>query len=255
MEGDGPVETIGRGLEIAGRGDRLIIANTGIAYHEMLGLSGPHHSGTAKHPFVVVGNGATIDGTVLAAPGAWRHVAGNTFAMRPRRLTYQHLFLEGTPLARGEAMIPEALQPLEWTLADGHLYFTTEENRVPESYDLRHCGLQTGITLYNTQHIRIENLVIQGFQQDGINAHELVDHCDLVDIECRANGRSGLSVGGVSRLRVAGSNFYDNGRVQVRTEGLAELELNQCDVADEPALPFSAEGRRLLIDGKPLTTR
>src|SRR5690606_40787783 len=142
--------------------------------------------------FVIVGNGATLDGTILAAPGAWRHVAGSTFAMRPRRLTFQHLFLAGKPLSRSEATAPEALRPLEWELAGGHIYFTTEDNRVPESYDLRHCGLQTGITLYNVQNVRIENLVIQGFQQDGVNAHELVSTCELVEIECRANGRSGL---------------------------------------------------------------
>ena len=201
-----------------------------------------------------MGNGALIDGTVLAAPGAWRHVAGSTFAFRPRRLTYQHLFLAGTPLSRSDGNAPEAMEPLEWMLADGRIFFTTEDNRVPESYDLRHCGLQTGITLYNTQHVRIENLVIQGFQQDGVNAHELVSHCELVDLECRANGRSGLSVGGVSRVRVTRSNFYDNGQVQVRTEGLAALELLQCDVSDETVPPFSAEGRSLLIDGKPLAS-
>src|SRR5690606_25077001 len=121
------------------------------------------------------------------------------------------------------------------------------------SYELRHCGLQTGITLYNTRHVRIENLIVQGFQQDGINAHELVSHCQLVNVECRANGRSGLSVGGVSRVSVVGSHFYDNGRVQVRTEGLAHLELTGCDVAEEPAPAYSAGGRRLLVDGEPVT--
>jgi hypothetical protein len=95
--------------------------------------------------------------------------------------------------------------------------------------------------------------VIQGFQQDGVNAHELVSHCELIEVECRANGRSGLSVGGVSRLDVVRSNFYDNGRVQVRTEGLASLELSQCDVAEEPSPAYSADGKQLLIDGKSLT--
>ena len=253
-QGDGPVETISRGLRIAGRSDRLIIANTGIPYNEMISLSGPHHSGSVERPFTIVGNGAVIDGTILAAPEAWSHVADSTFAMPPRRLTYQHLFLDGKPLPRSDASQALDLQPLQWALADGKIYFATQDNRVPESYDLRHCGLQTGITLYNTRHVQIENLVIQGFQQDGINAHELASRCDLIDVECRANGRSGLSVGGVSHVRVIRGNFYDNGRVQVRTEGLAKLELYQCDVAEGSSPPYSAEGKSLLVDGQLITT-
>jgi hypothetical protein len=254
-QGDGPVATISRALQLAGRSDRIVVANTQVLYHDMIGLSGPHHSGTSERPFVIVGNGAVLDGTVVAQPGAWRHMQGNVFAIRPRRLTYQQLFLAGNPLKRQDypalfAGTP-ALQPLEWALADGHLFFCVEDGRAPEFYDLRHAGLQTGITLYNTRHVRIENLVIQGFQQDGINAHELVRNCELVDVECRANGRSGLSVGGVSRVLAVRSHFYDNGRVQVRNEGLAHLALDECDVDDTTAPAYSAQGERLLVDGQP----
>lgn len=250
---DGPVRTLCAAFARAGRADRIVLANTGEPYREMISLSGPHQSGFKGRPFVIEGNGAVLDGTVTAEPGAWQHVEGNVFALRPRRLTYQQLFSNGKPLTRAVLYSKyevSQLQPTEWALLDGRMFFRTEGNKIPENYGLRHTLLQTGITLYDVRHVRIENLVIQGFQQDGINAHELVRDCQLVDVDCRANGRAGLSVGGVSRVEAVQCNFYDNGRVQVRTEGLAELKLIDCDVDTSGAPAFESGGRSLTANGK-----
>lgn len=252
---NGPVRTLAAALARADVADRIELANTGAAYREPISLSLPRHQGLAGRPFTINGNGAILDGTVVAAPGAWRHLEGNVFAMRPRRLGYQRLFDNGQPLTQVElTSLREAavLQPMQWSLVDGQLLFATEGNQIPENYALRHAGLQTGVTLYDVRHVRIENLIVQGFQQDGINAHELVRDCELMEVECRANGRAGLSVGGVSRVTVLKSNFYDNGRVQVRSEGLAELDLIDCDVeaTGEPA--YEAKGRALRVNNEPI---
>ncbi len=252
---NGPVRSLCAALCRAGRADRIVLANTGDPYRESISLSLPQHSGFHDKPFVIDGSGAVIDGTVMASQGAWRHVVGNVFAMRPRRLTYQQLFNAGQPLKQTALLSSyevQSLQPLEWALFDGQIFFRTQGNQAPVDYALRHAGLQTGITLYDVRHVRIENLIIQGFQQDGINAHELVRDCELIDVDCRANGRSGLSVGGVSRVLAVRCNFYENGRVQVRTEGLAELELAACDVGDTTAPAFRTKGRSLVVDGKTL---
>ncbi len=251
----GPVRTVRAALARAGRADRIVLAATGEPYREEISLSLPRHSGFRERPFVIDGGGAMLDGTVVADPRAWRHVEGNVFAMRPRRLTYQQLFDAGQPLERvpmWNAYEASGLDPLQWALLNGVMYFATEENQTPPDHALRHAGLQTGITLYDVRHVRIENLVIQGFQQDGINAHELVRDCVIVDVDSRANGRSGLSVGGASRVLAERCNFYSNGRVQVRTEGLGELELVGCDVGDDTAPAYEADGRRLLVDGQPV---
>jgi hypothetical protein len=253
---NGPVRSISVALARASRADRIVLADTGQPYREPISLSLPQHSGFPDKPFVLDGGGAVLDGTVTAAPGAWRHVEGNVFAMRPRRLTYQQLFSAGQPLKQAALLSRYEvanLQPLEWALFDGQIFFRTEGNKIPQEYTLRHAGLQTGITLYDVRHVLVQNLVVQGFQQDGVNAHELVRDCQLVDIDSRANGRSGLSVGGVSRVSAVRSNFYENGRVQVRTEGLAELELTSCDVGHTTAAAFRTQGRSLIVDGKVVT--
>jgi hypothetical protein len=148
--------------------------------------------------------------------------------------------------------IEQELRPLEWALAEGQILVRTEANRLPDSYDLRHAGLQTGITLYNTHHVRVQNFIIQGFQQDGINAHELVRDCELVNVELRANGRSGLSVGGGSRVTVRNSNSYDNGVSQVRSEGSARIAIEKSDIDKKSMMPFDQAGGEITVDGAPV---
>jgi hypothetical protein len=255
--GDGPVRTLDRALRLVRRGDRIVLANTGEPYREMISLCDVGQRGYADLPLVIQGNGATLDGTVTAAPGAWKYENDNIFSFRPRRLTYQQLFRDGQPLRRVQsinyagATLP--IEPLEWALLTDRIAFRVEEGKLPEQYALRHAGLQTGITLYNTEYIRIENLVIQGFQQDGINAHELVRQCELVNVECRANGRSGISVGGVSRVNIVNSNCYDNGRAQLRVEGQGSVTASGCEFGknstDVPWLEL--RGGRAVVDGVP----
>ncbi|QDU90117.1 hypothetical protein Pla175_35170 [Pirellulimonas nuda] len=251
----GPVRTISRALCLALPGDHVLLTDTGVPYREQVSIAGPRLHGSERRPLVLDGRGAVLDGTVEAAPGAWRPAVGNVFALALRRLSTQQLFSAGEPLKRvsltRSADAPLALEPLEWSLVDRRLLVKLEQDRLPESYDLRHAGLETGVTLYNTHHVIVRNLVVQGFHLDGLNAHELVRDCLVDNIDSRANGRSGLSVGGVSRVEAIASNFYDNGRVQVRVEGQAELALESCEVAaSEGAAKFKTAGGELKVNGQ-----
>ena len=254
--GAGPVRSINRALRLVLPSDRVVIANTGQPYREQLSISGRCLRGSERNPLVITSDGAVLDGSVIAETGAWRHLQDDVFLLRPRRLAFQQLFRDGKPLDRVRLVshldAPQALKPLEWSLVGGALLFRAEENRLPRSYGLRHAGLQTGVTLHNTRHVVIEGLVIQGFQQDGVNAHELVRDCVLRNVQCRANGRSGLCAGGVSRLRAEGCNLYDNGEVQARASGLATLDLVGCDIQQSDDAPATQmQGGKILIDGQP----
>jgi hypothetical protein len=259
-EGEGPVRSIQRALCLAQPGDHIHIAGTNVPYREQISISGPCLQGRADRPLVISGNGAVLDGTVVAEQGAWQHFAGDVFALRPRRLAYQQLYIGATPAKRVRLVdftaVDAALDPLEWALADHAILFRVEKDQLPAAYNLRHAGLQTGITLYNSQHVRIEDLVIQGFQQDGINAHELVRDCVITGVECRANGRSGISAGGISQITVRSSNLYDNGVAQLRVEGQARVAIDKCDIADAPdTMQYDVQGGTLTVDGERVTTQ
>lgn len=257
---NGPLKTINHALEIACPADRVILADTNQPYREQISICGPRLHGFKGKPFTILGNGAVLDGTVRAELGAWKPLSGDVFAMTPRRLRFQQLFREGKPLKRANLAsgveVAQALEPLQWVLARNQLLFRVEEGKLPQAYGLRHSGLQTGITLYNTHHVVIQDLIVQGFQQDGINCHELVRDCELRGVECRANGRSGLSTGGVSRVNATLSNFYDNGTVQVRTEGMSRLRLAKCEVSKKsPGRAFEVRGGRLDANGERILAR
>ena len=49
----GPCQTIGKALRLAGKGDRIVIANTGQPYHECLSVQAGPHSGLPGEPFTI----------------------------------------------------------------------------------------------------------------------------------------------------------------------------------------------------------
>lgn len=251
--GHGPCRTIARALRAAERGDQIVLANTGVPYRESITLEGGRHSGYPSRPFAIRGNGAILDGSWPVRDNAWEHYRDDVFRFRPPRMAYQQMFLDAVPIERlkvsstgGE--IPE-LQPLTWCLFDRQIYFRTEKDKLPQLYDLAHAGYQTGITLYKCEGIIIDDLIVQGFQLDGLNAHEGVFKMQLIRVTARGNGRSGISVGGASRVKLDACVVGNNGAAQVRTEGWSSTELVDCDLIDNTAPALIREGGRVTVNG------
>ena len=107
---------------------------------------------------------------------------GHLFRFRPPKTAFQVLYLDGKPTRRREIGSTDELgdlQPLEWCLYQQHVYFCVEPNRQPQSYAMTFTALQVGITLYEVHHVVVKDLVIQGFQLDGVNAHDGVRETTL----------------------------------------------------------------------------
>lgn len=236
----GAVRSLRRALELAEGSDRIILKDSGEPYQESVTLQAGKHTGIPTRPFTIIGNGATLDGSAPVPKDVWEHVEGNVFRFRAPRTSFQVLFLAGKPLARRfvdrDAGFPE-LQPLEWCLFERHVYLCVEKDKLPRQYDLSHTSLPVGVTLYEARHIVISDLVVQGFQLDGLNAHDSVFDATFVGLTCRGNGRSGISVGGASRVRIIACLIGDNGAAQVRTEGFSRTEILNCDLVESPSAP------------------
>jgi hypothetical protein len=78
----------------------------------------------------------------------------------------------------------------------------------------------------------VENLIVQGFQLDGVNVHDNVFAARLLEITSRGNGRSGISVGGASRVQIEACLLGNNGAAQLRTEGHSVTTLKNNDLID-----------------------
>jgi parallel beta-helix repeat protein len=236
---DGPVRTIAKALRHADHIDRIILANSGEPYRESISLVG-RHSGIERAPFTIVGNGAVLDGQLPVPEDDWEFYRGTVFQFQPQRLSAaQQLFVDGKPLVKGAGVTADGrlppLKQMEWRYYDEHIQFRPEDNRLPQSYALSYAAAPVGITLYQVINVEIQDLVVQGYQLDGINAHDSAFGVRLVGVTARGNGRSGISIGGSSQATLEGCLVGNNGLAQVRTEGWSHTRLVNCNLLDNTA--------------------
>ncbi|MDX1946912.1 MAG: right-handed parallel beta-helix repeat-containing protein [Pirellulaceae bacterium] len=246
----GPCRTIAKALRIARKSDRIVLANTGAPYRESISIQGANHSGDEVSAFQIVGNGATLDGTISLAAADWEFLHTDIFRVRPPLMSFQQLFLADQPAPRRQpppGQLPK-LAAGEWCLWEGWIYFRTQDGRLPQTYSPSCCGLTVGITLYDVTDVMVSDLVLRGFQLDGINAHDTVRRTDLVGLNAHHNGRSGISVGGASRVRIDTCAAAGNGVAQIRTEGFCIVQTidNQLDATSAPAIV--SEGGKIVAE-------
>jgi hypothetical protein len=252
--GRGPVQTLKQALWLAVGGDHISLANTGTPYRESVTLFGPKHSGIATRPFVIDGNGAILDGSAPIDIDAWRHDHDDVFRVRPERMAYQQLFLDGRPAARrnlaSTLAAPPELQPLEWALYDGEIYFRVEQGRLPEQYKPSDARLTVALTLYKVEYVTIANLVVQGYQLDGINIQDCRAPCVITQCTARGNGRSGVAVCGASQATIDACLAGNNGQSQLHLEGPSTTRVENCNLLPNTGPKWLKEGgSRLWVDG------
>jgi hypothetical protein len=254
--GRGPNQTIWRALRSTHPGDRIVLAKTEEPYRESISLVGSKHSGHALRRFVIEGSGAVLDGSRPVPYDAWQFVSGDIFRFQPERMDFQQLFHEGVPLVRRPYSPLHyrklELEPREWALAGGWVYFCVEKGKIPQEYHLGYAALQTGVTVYKVEGVEINNLVVQGFQLDGINLNDAIGPTVIAGVTSRGNGRSGITVTGVSHVDLQGCLLGDNGQCQLLVQEFGEANLSNCDVVDNTGPKWEVKnGAKLLIDGKP----
>ncbi len=250
----GPVRTIAKALRLAQAGDHIILANTSEPYREAIGLMGSKNSGLPGFPFVIEGNGATLDGSKGVPADAWKYHGGDVFCFRPEKLGFQQLFTRGRPAVRhpttpADVTLP-SLEPLEWCLSEGRVFFRVEEGRLPDDYELSCCHERVGITLYHVEGVVIENLIVQGFQLDGVNASDVVRDVSLSGLTCCGNGRSGIRAGGASRVDIDNCVLADNGQAQLLCEDYSRTHVNDCQLIANTAAALVLRGGSVSIDGQ-----
>jgi len=202
----GPYKTIRRALSVAKKGDRVILAKTNLPYRESVTLQAGRNSGHPRLPFTLIGNGATLDGRSPISSSAWEHHRGDVYRIRLSRKSHARLFLDDQPVSllrvRPSAGAIPNLQLKQSCLHRGYLYFRTEAGKSPSHYNLSLAALRVGITLYEVRHVIIQDLVIIGFQLDGVNAHDGVFDGVIVNVQSKHHGRAGFAVSGASRVRL-----------------------------------------------------
>ncbi len=253
---NGPIASLGKALRIARKGDRIVLANTGVAYKESITLQGGNNSGWEFSPLIIEGNGAILDGRAPVPVDGWKHARGDVYCFAPTYKTHHQLYLDDRPASRvvvEDMSQLDMLQPMQWCLTGGMIFFRTEKDRGPGSYRLTYTARRTGITLYEVRNVKILDLIVQGFQLDGINVHSNCYGVELGGITSRGNGRSGVSVGGASRALLSKSLLGDNGVVQLRGEGFSKTTVVDSTLLENTAPATFREEAQITIDGQKLS--
>jgi hypothetical protein len=194
-------------------------------------------------------------GAVRASDGSktsevWKSV----FRFQPPRVQYQQLFLNGRPVPRvaagAAADEPPKLDPLQWCLHRGYIYFAVERQKLPADYPLSYASRPAGISLLAVQNVLIQDFTIQGFHLDGINALESCRMVRTLRVTCRGNGRSGIAVGGASLVDVDQSLVGDNGFAQLLTLPWSETHLRSSELMSNTAAAWVDHGGKVFRDGQ-----
>jgi len=250
----GPVRTIAKAIQLAAGSDTIVLAKTEQPYRESISLVGSRASGLAQKPFTIQGNGATLDGSAPVPARAWQNFDGPVFRFQPPEIGCQQLFLDNRPAVRvvsnRASTGPSELKPKQWCLYDGQIYFCVELKKLPADYKLTYAHMQTGITLFHVDRVLISDLTVQGFRLDGINLQNSARHVSLVNVTCRGNGRSGVTVGGASLLELNRSLLGDNGQSQLLTLSASETFVHNSHLLSNTAPGWVDQGGRVYLDDK-----
>jgi hypothetical protein len=246
----GPVRTIAKALRLAQAGDHVILAKNDEPYRECVSITGARRSGApGEMPFVLDGNGATIDGSAPIPNDAWTHYRDNIFRFRPKRLIHAVLFAHGRSIAPlplpQTAAYPPRLEPMQWCVLEGAIYFAVERGKLPPDYKLRYAELTTGITLYEVRQIVLRNLAVQGFQADGVAAAVGARDVTLENVTCTANGQSGVCAGGGAQLALSACKLFGNGKAQLMTLDNSEVHLLSSELTNDTARGWVDRGGRV----------
>lgn len=244
---DGPVRTISRALKLVKTSDRIIVDPKGGPYRESLTLFGKNASGSTLGPLVIEGCGAVLDGSDPIPRGIWRHYRDDIYrfqlTMQPVNTTYFHILngdqvLKKVEVPSDASAIPE-LETDCWCIFKGFLYLRVEEDKTPilsPEYNLFYSARMTGISLVQVGDVRIHDLTVQGFQIDGISAANGAQKIVLDNVVCRANGASGLSVGGASSVYAGYCEFIENHSTQVVAKSYGKGHLYDCTIQENGAI-------------------
>ncbi len=247
-----PVRTIAKALRLARAGDRIVLANSHRPCRECVSQVGTRHSGAARLvPFILDGNGATLDGSAPIPADGWTHFRDDIFRFRPKALIQPVLFLNGrsiSPLPLPQATAcPPKLKPRQWCAIEGAIYFAVEATRLPPDYKLSYAELPTGITLYQVDQVVIRNLKIRGFQADGVAAAVGARNVVLDHVTCSANGQSGVSVRGGAQVEINSCTLAGNGQSQLLTLPNSETLLLASELANDTARGWVDQGGRVYL--------
>lgn len=235
----GPVRTLRRAMNLVEFGDRVILTRAGAVYYDSLSLTGRRRSGNESHPFTVIGNGAILSGQRAVTPQGWRQSGPDLWKLTLTRKGYNRLLRNGTSLPElqhesgGNPL--ESLAAGQWTAWQGSLYFRSD-GEAPATQSFTYAAEQTGLTLYQVEHVRIVGITFRDFRFDGVHAQNTCRNVTLEGVDCINNGRAGFAISGSSQVDIVGGKAAENGRHNVLISNRGSAAIRDLTMDGDPTV-------------------
>ncbi len=130
------------------------------------------------------------------------------------------------------------LNELDAALFEGYLYFRPEKGKTPEDYKLEITALRTGITLNHVDHVVIRNLIVQGFQMDGVSLANSATNVVIEQCTIRGNARAGMAVGWGSDVKASRILMCANAFSEVLTLPYSRVKIEKSRLSGDYGKPW-----------------
>ncbi len=204
-----PLATIARAISLSQTSDTIVLANSGIAYHEPILLA--RRGGTPQKPFTIEGNGAVLSGLKALPPEKWQTTGDDLYFFPVSQTPYGQPYLAdaGNKLVKGAAPDALAADQFSWDRQAG-IYFRCAAGKTPADYDLGATLITSGFATSSASYIVCRNLVCEYFANDGFNMHGDCRGIYLENVVARFNGDDGISIHETGGLVVRNAHVHHN---------------------------------------------
>ncbi|MBP5637954.1 MAG: hypothetical protein J6X55_00615 [Victivallales bacterium] len=205
-----PFLTIAKSMAVLQAGDTLIMAPGKIYYESMM----MRQSGTPAKPITIEANGAVLSGRSPIPKDNWKSLDNNLWqnannsqfgALRSRvfndrdEMISVHITTKPQDLKPGEAV---------WN-KDG-IYLRLEDGQKPQDLALFGTYRQSGVMFQDHSYITVNNIIVENFSNDGVNAHGYCRGLIFRNLVSRWNGDDGFSIHEDVQACLYGAHLHHN---------------------------------------------
>ena len=210
LSAEKPFLTIAKSMTALQAGDTLVMAPGKIYYESMM----MRQSGTPSKPITIEANGAVLSGRAPIPKDNWKALDNGLWqnanqlqfgALRSRvfndkdEMVSVHISTKPQELKAGEAV---------WN-KDG-IYLKLEAGQKPQDFALFGTYRQSGVMLQDHSYITVNNITVENFSNDGVNAHGYCRGLIFRNLVSRWNGDDGFSIHEDVQACLYGAHLHHN---------------------------------------------
>ncbi|MHC4872819.1 MAG: right-handed parallel beta-helix repeat-containing protein [Planctomycetota bacterium] len=202
-----PFKSLAGGVKLLKAGDTLSIVPSKEPYREWLNIT--YINGTAEKPVIVEGNGAVLSGQLPMSVDKWEVKKDGIWFYDYPRVGANNPFL----LSHGRRLVrrrdESKLQDSEFVWNRKGLFFKPGNRKISD-YKLTGTLISSGVILYGSTYIVINNITAEYFSNDGFNIHQRCRGLYFNNITGRHNGDDGFSIHEQGEAFVRKGHFHNN---------------------------------------------